>query len=791
MRSVLLLTFFFLLTFVFTCALFPITDTDVWWHLSTGRWVWEHRAIPRIDPFCTSSLGQPWLDAQWGFQLLVYALWKLGGNVALVAAKSIAFTSIFALIFMRSWTRKTAPFLLAIGVFAAFHGRHLADLRPVWVTVFLLALQYRLLRDHLDGRIRLLWPALIASQIIMVQMQGLYWIGPVQFAVMLLGNRMEAPRRNRLRIFCGLLFTTSLLNPYGWRGWIFPLKLLARIIPLPENLFSREVAENIPYWRWLVENPAEAYPFLILAAIVVGLLVWTRARNAKGEVGLLMIYGTLGLMAQRNLILFLFAVLIIAARSLPVLITEKNGNGLRFKSAAVFALAWTLLSVAGFASDLRASWQWEKSGTWETPFRFPQGATAWLREHPLQGTLFNEMRQGGYVGWHLWPGYHPFIDGRMILHDAFFMREFLDLFDHPEKFEEYRQRYSITTVLLPIGEDDRYLPLAASLARSGTWSILYCDGADILLALPAAWEGSAKPPAWTLEVGEISARQRFGGNPKLLVHARQRLRIFLPDPALEESAILEPTSSSLLNKVIALENISAREFPGQAPKLSSLQDSLEQYRQRLLASGFSSLSRAHRAEALSLFLFDTLRLQSSENVDSLNFSLPTQVLRNRKGSCVGLSLLLMTLAEKMDIGARPVFLPGHLFVRLASGTGAWRNVELLRKGLARSDSFYLESFQILGRPWYRMLSSEPEQALAALIFNLGNAHRNTGAIAIALGEYRLARQVLPGFPDALGSEGAMLLVLGETMEARKRLEESLAGDPLSHAALENYAKVSN
>ena len=151
-----------LLGFVFICGLFPITDTDIWWHLSTGRWMWEHRAIPRIDPFCVSSLGQPWLNAQWGFELLVYAIWKLGGSLALVLAKSLAFTSIFTLIFARAWTKKTAPFLFAIGIFAAFHGRHLADVRPVCVTVFLLALQYRLLRDYLDGRIRLPWTALIA-----------------------------------------------------------------------------------------------------------------------------------------------------------------------------------------------------------------------------------------------------------------------------------------------------------------------------------------------------------------------------------------------------------------------------------------------------------------------------------------------------------------------------------------------------------------------------------------------------------------------------------------------------
>ena len=80
----------FLPAFAILCGLFPMTDTDVWWHLSAGRWIWEHRAIPGADPFCVSSLGRPWMDAQWGFQLLIYAIRKLGGSFALVLAKSLA-----------------------------------------------------------------------------------------------------------------------------------------------------------------------------------------------------------------------------------------------------------------------------------------------------------------------------------------------------------------------------------------------------------------------------------------------------------------------------------------------------------------------------------------------------------------------------------------------------------------------------------------------------------------------------------------------------------------------------
>lgn len=784
---------FALLAFVLACGIFPLTDTDVWWHLSAGRWMWDHFAVPRADPFCASSLGRPWIDAQWGFQLLLYPLWKLGGAFALVAAKSLAFAAVFALVFARRWTNRTAPFLFALGIYAAFHGRHLADVRPVWVTILLLAWQYSLLRDHLDGRARLPWARLVLSQLLMAQMQGLYWLGLAQFV--LICAVTGAFRKKDLRLVGLGMAVASLATPYGMRGWTLPFELLSRIAP--GNLFSREVAENIPFWRWLLENPAAALPFLFMAAMALFLLVRTRARGARAEAGLLLLYGVLGVMAQRNLLFFLLAFLIVAARTVPLLVPETQAPSLRFRIATAFALAWSLASLAGYALDLRDSWKWEgdsaeKSDRWSTPWRFPQGATAYLRQHPLQGALFNEMRHGGYLGWNLWPAYRPFIDGRMILHDQAFMREFLDLFDHPERFEAYRRRYGVQIVILPIGEENRYLDLAAYLAADKgeaadtAWSLLYCDGAEVLLARPAAWQGGATPPAWTPGDGEASARARFGGNPRLLARAEDRIETFLELTA--RASTPRRSAASFPDQVFAAEEATVRQFPALASPEVSLRDSLDKYERALRASGFLASPDSLRAEILSRFLFDRLGLRSVDAGDDLGLSLPARVLRDRRGSCVGLALLLMTVADRVGVEARPVFLPGHLFVRLRSGPSSWRSVELLRGGIARDDSFYTRVFQLDGRPWYRPISREPAQALAALVFNRANAHLAAGRPADALRDYRAAEERLPGFPEALGGEGAVLLSGGDRRAGREKLEKSLAGDPLSLPARENYAR---
>ncbi len=520
------------LIFVFVCHIFPLTDTDIWWHLSAARWICQH-GIPRTDPFCVSSFGLPWLDAQWGFQLIVYALWKLGGEPALIAAKAATATGITALLVARAWTWKTMPFLLAFGIYAAVHGRYLADVRPLWMTLLLLALQYRWIRDALDGRRALPWVQLLFTQILLVQVQGLHWLGPAQALWLVSGEALERrgqgsasafPKLSPLWLLPVPLFLCGLANPYGWRGFVFPLRLLGRILPVGDNVFSHEVAENIPYWRWLAENPDSAYPFLLIAAAILGLLVLTRFRKAVGEALLFAVYGGLGLMAQRNIPLFLFAALAAFARiaqAWPELHGARNRS--LYRPVAAFCVAWALLQAVLSATDARAESRWELPGSWETPFRYPRGAVEYLQGRHLRGACFNEMRHGGYLGWRLFPEYRPFIDGRMILHDAAFMREFLDLFNHPERFAEYQKRYGITLLVLPIGEDDRYLPLAAYLSRTGAMRPLYCDGAEVLLASQEAWRGGEIPFPWTPESGRAAAKARFGKNPELLRWALERL----------------------------------------------------------------------------------------------------------------------------------------------------------------------------------------------------------------------------------------------------------------------------
>src|SRR4051812_43436632 len=68
-------------------------DGDVSWHIATGRWILEHRAIPHDDPFSFTWGGQPWVPIEWLAEVLygaAYNLARYSGVAALVTAALIA-----------------------------------------------------------------------------------------------------------------------------------------------------------------------------------------------------------------------------------------------------------------------------------------------------------------------------------------------------------------------------------------------------------------------------------------------------------------------------------------------------------------------------------------------------------------------------------------------------------------------------------------------------------------------------------------------------------------------------
>jgi hypothetical protein len=190
---------------------------------------------------------------------------------------------------------------------------------------------------------------------------------------------------------------------------------------------------------------------------------------------------------------------------------------------------------------------------------------------------------------------------------------------------------------------------------------------------------------------------------------------------------------------------------------------------------------ADRSATIVRVLFEELGFEREVESTDLRFVLLPSVLRERRGSCVGLGTLYLALGEALGFDAQGVLRPGHFYVRQES-PGAPRNVELLRRGEAMSGDWYEQRFPLPGgAPVYYARPLTREQVLGVVEYNVGNERRRQQRFVEAEAAYAGAARRFPGFAEAHASLGAMQHLLGDLSRAAasygtaRRLSAALPG----------------
>ena len=65
-----------------------VQDTDIWYHLNSGRYLWTHLALPHDSFFSFVNPPRPLVDYYWLFQATVYGLFSQFGYYGLIALRA-------------------------------------------------------------------------------------------------------------------------------------------------------------------------------------------------------------------------------------------------------------------------------------------------------------------------------------------------------------------------------------------------------------------------------------------------------------------------------------------------------------------------------------------------------------------------------------------------------------------------------------------------------------------------------------------------------------------------------
>lgn len=463
-------------------SIFPLTDTDIWWHLACAReWVTTWTPV-----------RMPVVNVHEYFQLVVGFVYSLGGAPLLVAFKAILWGTVFALFGCRAWQSLVAVVLL-------FIFRYHFEIRPVLFSLLFLGIYWNILpRIFEDCRSDSRKGAaiscccfvalILAIQWLWCKFQGLYILGPL-FALLVLfakiwnsckGGEKLSPKAVAWRVaFVLTLFAMPFLHREGLNLFLYPFGLLDRLLGLTPSaaIFASEIAENRSPITLLLAGENVLQSALMIVLCLVGIFFAIKrfiCRNSEfgvrnSELIWLMITAILALVAERNFVLFLPVLIGVLTTSSKQPKVATSSLIPRVPLPTVYCLLPTFFILGLWARSLSAY-----DFSMVAYQRVPVDAANWMQKHPHSGRLFNDDRAGGYLAF-VNPDDSTYIDGRFILKTAEFFENYLAYAAYPERFLSDADSLNMDRAIFPLRYYARWETLLQSLEKDSRWHPVYRD----------------------------------------------------------------------------------------------------------------------------------------------------------------------------------------------------------------------------------------------------------------------------------------------------------------------------
>ena len=497
----------------------PILIDDVFSHLASGRWMFEHHQIPQTDPFSWSREGAPWVNFEWLFQLVVYVLYQGGGINGLI----LWFAALSGLIFwlmaglgktLGLTTMTTALLVLVAAVLA--RGR-LAYFRPEFFTMLFGVMSLLLLERACAGRgVLMLWlfPVLLWGW---SNMHGGFGLGLLFLAIYAVGALAQrrwggsgAPGlvKNRsewkqVGFVATAAFLVCVVNPYGlglienviWQ--IQPSVSRALIIEWQPIAGSSFGVDRALFWIFKLAVGWGAIGFLFN---------WRRTNLAR-----LMVWLVLTVLAWRSRrFVSLFGLL-----ALPLAATQWQEVWTRWRErwhlpwraipapvgvALVGALALGII-LAPMAGRPDGIIKGATVGLGIDALCNPVAAVGFLNQRVgRELRLFNDMNLAAYQMW-AWPRQRTFVDPRNVFFGDAFMRRYVEGVIDPHGWEQLMKQYNFEAVFLNSYTESN-AALIQILAQDSQWKRVYLDEVACVFVrtpLAAGWDqgGVRDPNDWT------------------------------------------------------------------------------------------------------------------------------------------------------------------------------------------------------------------------------------------------------------------------------------------------------
>ena len=460
-------------------------DGDTGWHIATGRWIVEHGAVPRADPFSFTARGRPWVAHEWLSELAMYGAWRTAGWSGLILLFGAAAAALYAIVALhcRRWQRPGAAVLmlvyLTIGLAQSLFARpHLLAL-PM-LAAWLIALLRARVRGRAPPRARGLL-ILVLGKAHGSFIFGLVLAGGFALEALVMaapGGRLSAIRQWGL--FGLVSLVAALATPAGIEGLLYPLYV--------NNL---SLLSLIAEWQPARFGHATALEVLLLSGLFFLFLRPVRIPVLRLLVLLAALHITFEHIRNQMILVTLAVILLAeplgqawaedAERPRPALLPRLWAE--RRELAPLLAVG--LLLFLG-AATYRLLTPFERPDSYGVPVTALRHVPAGLRDKPV----FNEYSFGGLLAY---DGIAPFIDGRSDMYGDAFTTDYMRIArGDAARWRAAEAKWKFAWTILPPDT-----ALVKILDREPGWRRLYADQWAVIHVRDRAEPGvpTPAPPA--------------------------------------------------------------------------------------------------------------------------------------------------------------------------------------------------------------------------------------------------------------------------------------------------------